>query len=174
MHPCLQLQNDTHFGSKHIHPSLHNSVVTCSLFGKLTFTYLNKKLTALFCSSTFTLNAVMGLHFVPVEAVDILTLIFKIHFNIIFLILLSCYKSSLILRLYGFNSCGRWRCVFGCVFPLTLQQKKQPQARRPDLFNLYCLHFYLLTLLMPVQPLFPRHFFSVFPSICSFPWKVYR
>jgi len=88
----------------------------------------------------------MGLHLVPVEAVDILTLIFKTHFNIIFLILLACYKSSLLLRLYVFISCGRRRCVFGCVFPLTLQQKKQPQARRPDLTCTVSISIYLLSL----------------------------
>ena len=62
---------------------------------------------------SMSIKPVMGLHLVPVEAVDILTLIFKIHFNIIFLLLLACYKSSLLLRLYGFNSFGRWRCDLG-------------------------------------------------------------
>jgi hypothetical protein len=125
------------------------------------------------CSSTFAQNPVMRLHLVPVEPVDILTLIFKIHFNIIFLLLLACYKSSVLLRLYGFSFYGRWRCVFGCVFPLTLHQEKQPQARRPDLSCTVSISIYF-TLVMPIQPSFPRHFFSVFPSICSFPRKVYR
>jgi hypothetical protein len=134
---------------------------------------MNIKLTAFLCSSTFALNPVMGLHLVPVEAVDILTLIFKIHFNTIFLLLLACYKNSLLLRFYVFNSCGRWRCVFGCVFPRTLHQEKQPQAKRTDLSCTVSISIYF-ALLMPIQSSFPRHLFSVFPSICSFPWKVYR
>lgn len=133
-------------------------MVACSLCGKLTVIHLNKKLTTFLCSSTFALNPVIGLHLVPVEGVDILTLIFKIHFNLIFLLLSACYKSSLLLRLYVFNSCGRWRCVFGCVFPLTLHQKKQPQARRPDLSCTVSISIHF-TLLMPIQHSFPRHFF---------------
>jgi hypothetical protein len=116
------------------------------VFGKLTVTHLKKKLTAFFCSSTFALNPAMGFHIGPFEAVDILTLIFKIHFNIIFLVLLAGHKSSLLLWLYGFSSCGRWLYVFGCVLPLTLHQKKQPQARRPDLSCTVSISIYLLFL----------------------------
>ena len=148
-------------------------MVVCSLFRKLTVTHLNKKLTTFLCSSTFALNPLIGLHLVPIKAVDILTLIFKIHFNIIFLLLFACYKSSLLLRLYVFNSSGRWSCVFGRVFPLTLDQKKQPQARRRDLSCTVSISIYF-ALLVPIQSSFPRYILSVFPSIYSFPWKVYR
>jgi hypothetical protein len=115
---------------------------------------------------------VMGLHLLPVEAVDILTLIFKIHFNIIFLLLLACYKSSLLLRLYGFSSCGKWRCVFGCVFPshFTRRNSHKPEGltypvlspfipislflclyKPLSLGTFFCLSFNLLFLLEGVQ-----------------------
>jgi hypothetical protein len=82
---CLYLQKNTNYGNKRIHPSPRNSVVSSSLFGKPTFINLNKKkITFFLCSSSFALNPVMWLHLLPVEAVDFLTLIFKIHFNIIF------------------------------------------------------------------------------------------
>lgn len=85
--PCQWSYKDTNCGNKCIRPSIRNTFIACSLPGKLTVAHFTK-FNCVFLHHVslviFSLNPVTGRHLVPVEAVDILTLIVKIHFNITF------------------------------------------------------------------------------------------